>query len=956
MPFTPTQEDKDILLQRHKKVFTKIERLNSAYQVVETIEGTISNGNLSVDATSDIRRTFNATFIINDATYTGEIDTKFWMDSYIRVYIGVENAITKNVVWYRQGLYCIQSNGFSYNATTKEVQISCVDLVAKLNDTLAGVIVNSEITFLAWDPVTYDSVNTTLAGAIEQTLNKLTGLDINQKVINCEPDAIIPYNMEYNSGTSVWKILCDLRDLYYTYEIFFDDNVLYFQKVPTGSNEGIYIEDDIINKLVISENTNVDYSTVRNVVEVVGTTFTTDLVTEKVTYDGAKNEYTLEIIGDVLRNHKYIKIPAGETNGNKANPTVVVKVSNQTEGTERVYSGPLNYYSITNEKKGIAANTIMSNKEYIIQYNGDSKAYVKTVKTTPNAKYLLFDAINVYVSICAMLGFSTRFTDGANYSSPYNVQSYTGSDKQDLIKQNPGYHDLLVEMCTDKNIVGAWKSEAYVQFADKRNDYWDGSFYGIDINEVLQSGYVPLFFNSGTAPSYNVSTTNNICVPSSVVKEVARFLFNKGLYDYDYLNLSDQYDQTIYSQTTTRKLKYRSFGVLTNSLFFRTYSSRFVRSSGNVQLFDWGKYDGKLSGFKDYDYILTPDQKAYINSIFDKETFVLTDLTTTFKEENTIPHIRELANSNFGANMFDNYITVRPVSGSEKHVESFINEYGAYAANHYDCDVSAYLPAGVRMLASERTNSNFAIPLIQRNGYVSLTNRSYGNYTIEGGFQFDGYRIRLTSNESEPTFFNMLVTDENYFSNTVGVDYQKDTANASNTYWYGVAKLESMGSKDAAYTGGPPQFVFMGQTTSRAVVKLYDSMPSQSEKDADIAEENCSNIEYVVGDGAVYQSPYSVQKIGKRVKSITDTNIITDELAMARAKMELYNCARLTDTIQLQSILIPWLDVNKVATYATQYNGATEPIKYMIKNFSMNLGEYTMNITMSKYYPDFQEA
>ena len=79
-------------------------------------------------------------------------------------------------------------------------------------------------------------------------------------------------------------------------------------------------------------------------------------------------------------------------------------------------------------------------------------------------------------------------------------------------------------------------------------------------------------------------------------------------------------------------------------------------------------------------------------------------------------------------------------------------------------------------------------------------------------------------------------------------------------------------------------------------------------------------------------------------------NIQSDELALERAKLEIYWKCRLNDSITLNVVPIPWLDVNIVVSHAPK--DEAEEKRYIIKSYSVDYGsvESTMNVSMVSYY------
>lgn len=84
-------------------------------------------------------------------------------------------------------------------------------------------------------------------------------------------------------------------------------------------------------------------------------------------------------------------------------------------------------------------------------------------------------------------------------------------------------------------------------------------------------------------------------------------------------------------------------------------------------------------------------------------------------------------------------------------------------------------------------------------------------------------------------------------------------------------------------------------------------------------------------------------------------NIMSDDLALQRAKLELYWKCRLNDGISLSCIPIPWLDVNILISHAPRQSAQQK--QYMIKSFSASYGDVAaMNISAITYYPYYSPA
>ena len=143
---------------------------------------------------------------------------------------------------------------------------------------------------------------------------------------------------------------------------------------------------------------------------------------------------------------------------------------------------------------------------------------------------------------------------------------------------------------------------------------------------------------------------------------------------------------------------------------------------------------------------------------------------------------------------------------------------------------------------------------------------------------------------------------------------------------------------------------FVGQTQVHAMVRLVNALPSAEQAKKDKENFACDNLGYVVNP----ESPFTIDKIGERIKVCSSGDyekIYTDELALQRAEYELYVGSRLTDSISVECILIPWLDVNQKISYKPHMTTDKEPNQYMISSLSFDLTSGTMTVKMAHFYP-----
>lgn len=99
-------------------------------------------------------------------------------------------------------------------------------------------------------------------------------------------------------------------------------------------------------------------------------------------------------------------------------------------------------------------------------------------------------------------------------------------------------------------------------------------------------------------------------------------------------------------------------------------------------------------------------------------------------------------------------------------------------------------------------------------------------------------------------------------------------------------------------------------------------------------------------------SPFCIQKLGRITQVLSGgeyEKISTNELALQRANYELWKATRLNDGLQLQTITIPWLDVNQKIRYTPKITGKTE--EWIIKSINHSVSSGTSSLQLVKFYP-----
>ncbi len=318
-----TQEDMLIVLQQSAAptLKLKIEVLDSNQKIIGSLECSLQNGSMSINSESDIRRTANFTIqpTLKDKIRLTE-NSLLWLNKDIRISMGLYNPRTKQYKYYPLGYYVYTDTSGTYDATNDNLTINCADFMKKLDGTKNGQLGSLIISYPAYkeneetgEVIEYNIIR----NAVIETLEKLACItnyridDIGEyKAMPDYNDAweeyrkenettwnTIPFDQEFSAGCSVLSILTTFRDLYPNYEMFFDmeANTFICQLKPMCYEDDIFLDNSFLQRVLISENTSVDMTTVRNICEVWGQVIDVDFYGEECSYEN--NIYSSTIAG-----------------------------------------------------------------------------------------------------------------------------------------------------------------------------------------------------------------------------------------------------------------------------------------------------------------------------------------------------------------------------------------------------------------------------------------------------------------------------------------------------------------------------------------------------------------------------------------------------------------------------------------------------------------------------------
>ncbi len=265
-----TQEDISILRQGEQEIRIKVELLNSDFKTLESLEGVIVSDNYMEDCESMHRRVYSCDMVILDSTFVIGKDKKIWLDKRLRLYYGMKSLRSGEIIWYKLGIFCYVDMTYEFSKGQKQLSLNCADLMTQYDGTLNGQLTG------------YGSANSSASNII-QSLSIPAGEDIRTSIIgtlklagitNYVVEDIgkeIPYDLTFSTGSTFADIWKKIRDLYDSWEFFFDeDGVFVWRQIPTCLEDDMVLNDDIMQYIVISESTSCSFKGVYNVTEVWG--------------------------------------------------------------------------------------------------------------------------------------------------------------------------------------------------------------------------------------------------------------------------------------------------------------------------------------------------------------------------------------------------------------------------------------------------------------------------------------------------------------------------------------------------------------------------------------------------------------------------------------------------------------------------------------------------------------
>lgn len=253
-------KDTSLLLQKNKKVQVKVILLDEEYRETDYLTGFVKSSTYDISATSNIRRTCSLTLSIPVKEQINANFEQNWIKHLVELQCGIYSFEEGEYVWYSMGRMLMVSADTTFDATTQEVKLSLVDLMASMTSE-RGSQLGTGLVF---------KEGSNIANAIKEVVAVYSPYKLMMDNFP-EFEDTVPYDLEVSSGKYPFDALKALLDLFPYYEMFYDaEGRFYVQMIPTKIGDADDIAADTIDPLLISEKRSVNFSEVKNTTEIWG--------------------------------------------------------------------------------------------------------------------------------------------------------------------------------------------------------------------------------------------------------------------------------------------------------------------------------------------------------------------------------------------------------------------------------------------------------------------------------------------------------------------------------------------------------------------------------------------------------------------------------------------------------------------------------------------------------------
>lgn len=499
----PTQAEYNLAKQRLRVKYFKINLLNYQFQNVGELTGdTIETPSFTIDANSDIRRTCSIVFTPRDSSFDIRQGNKIWLDKYVQVFVGQKDMRTNKIEYTNMGIYLINNPQRVYSATDNTLTIQGVDLMARMTG-----LRNGNLQGIPYLVPQGSNVRVAIIACLE-----IAGFT-KYVVDECEIDT--PNDIKIDVGGTIYQILTKLRDILPNYQMYFDvDGVFHYNKIPSGKNEQVMVDDDIWNVNVVNYQKATSFETLKNSIEVFGKTHDIKNYGGQATIDGDTYKISIAGVKKLRKNTKIgfnTNVDLGQTK--KLSVTTTKTKVNSSTG-EVTTETTTETYPIRTEK-GVVPTFKNEDTYYVVKFVFGTDHWEFTnvqqvenpvVAVISDDVYIINDANISQLTDGMTYTFRTPKTGGENVYLPYfRINNLKKLEIKNTVKlRNDTTYTLKYfeasEYDQEKYFQFMGEVTPYAQIKEENSDspYYVGGSVG-EIRQVLQGGDYDNIYTSDLA-------------------------------------------------------------------------------------------------------------------------------------------------------------------------------------------------------------------------------------------------------------------------------------------------------------------------------------------------------------------------------------------------------------------------------------------------------------------------
>lgn len=246
-----------VVSQTTRHVHGKIEILNQERIVLDEIQGIITKGSYDITSKIGVRRTCQLDLSV-DKTWLPKPNSKLWIDKLVRVYQGIKDNVTGDIVWFIIGTFAINNIDLDVsNDGNYVISFEGSDMVSLLNGDLGGGLPHKII--LEPEQKISDAIKNILINEANETRLNIEDTEYD-----------IPYKLDFDVDDTIWDIIEEIIELYMNFEAFYDAyGNFVFQK-----SSGLFNDSPVFefkdSELITDMSVSYDYENVKNEIYVFG--------------------------------------------------------------------------------------------------------------------------------------------------------------------------------------------------------------------------------------------------------------------------------------------------------------------------------------------------------------------------------------------------------------------------------------------------------------------------------------------------------------------------------------------------------------------------------------------------------------------------------------------------------------------------------------------------------------